>query len=99
MNIVSELRERAIVAGGCRSRASGGPFIDTTSGQMAAAAADNRSVYEVYLCGHQELKCINAGNGVVTEGPPTHGNKMGSLGAGVERYERVNALPEWLRLA
>lgn len=80
-------RERAITAAGCRSRVSGGPFIDTTSGQMAAG--DNRPVYEVCLCGHQELKCIKAGNRVVTTDPPTPGNKLGTLGLrGPRRLKR-----------
>lgn len=86
-----------MTAGGCGSRVSAGPFIDTTPGQMAAA--DNRPVYEVYLCGHQELKCIEAGNGVVTEGPPPPETKWALWAPGVERNERVKALLEWLRLA
>lgn len=70
---------------------SGGPFIDPTSGQMAAAAAD-RPVYELYLCGHQELKCIKAGNRVVTTGLPPPETKWplwapGLRGArGLKRY-------------
>ena len=46
-----------------------GPFIYMTSGQMATA--DNRSIYEFYLCSHQELKCIKMVKSGTTEGSKT----------------------------
>lgn len=48
---------------------SRGPFIYMTSGQMATT--DNRFIYEVYLCSHQELKCIKVVKSVTTESSKT----------------------------
>lgn len=80
------------MADGYRSQVSRGPFIYMTSGQMATA--DNRFIYEVYLCSHQELKWIKVVK-CDNWGPQ---NNMATLHTGVKRY-KSKMLREWAALS